>query len=285
MDAKALEEAKRRVDEIMERARRRLAPIKAKIMVMSGKGGVGKTFIATSIALYLSRKGYRVGIYDADETGAADPYVLGERKAIVYRDSETGELLPIVTRHGLKLMSIEPLLPDDTTPLVWMGPLRTRFLLETLSMTRWGELDFLIIDLPPGTGDEAITLAQIVPEPRFAIIVSTPGTLTTAIVRKAIVFCNKMGIPIMGLVENMSYYKCPGGEELEVLGKSNADRLSLEYDIPVLGRIPIDERVRESHDRGEPIYRLAPQSDIDAKLDEIADNILKFLRDQGIEIN
>jgi ATP-binding protein involved in chromosome partitioning len=281
----AEEEKKKELDELIERIGKKLTRIKAKLLVMSGKGGVGKTFVATSIALYLKKMGYDVALYDADETGAADPYVLGERKASVYRDVKTGELVPVTTRHGLKMMSIEPLLPDDSTPLVWMGPLRTRFLLETLAFTQWGEHDFMVIDLPPGTGDEAITLAQVIPPPRYAIIVSTPGVLAENVVRKAIVFCRKTGIPILGLIENMSYFECPGQVRISVLGKSTAEELSLNYDIPVLGSIPLDPRVRESHDLGKPIYELAPNSSIDKAIQELTENIVKSLRAQGIQLD
>ncbi len=280
-DARVQEKRKIEIEQLIEAIQDKLGRIKVKILVMSGKGGVGKTFVSTSLALYLRKKGYRVGLYDADETGAAVPYVMGERKAEIYKDQETNQLIPVTTRYGIKLMSIEPLLPSEETPLVWQGPLRSRFLIETLALTDWSNIDILVIDLPPGTGDEAITLAQVIPPRRYSLIVSSPGALATNVVKKAIVFANKMNIPIIGLIENMSYFRCPGGEKLEVLGKTTAEELSFSYDIPVLGKIPLDHRIRESHDKGIPIFELAPNSELDEKLNEITDKLIESLKSQG----
>ncbi len=265
------------IEVLFQRAHEKLSRFKAHLIVLSGKGGVGKTFIATSLALYLARKGLKVGLFDADETGAAVPFVLGERNAEVLVVEKTKELLPLESRYGIKFMSIEPFLPEGETPLLWEGALRTRFIVDTLSNTRWGDLDVMVYDLPPGTGDEVITIAQVIPPPRFAIIVSSPGQIAESVVRKAIVFAQKMQLPIMGLVENMSYVNC-NGEKVEVLGESTADKLAREYDIEVLARIPLDPAIRRAHDEGRPIYEVAPGSEIDYTLAELAERVYGLLR-------
>lgn len=269
------------VDVLFQRAHDRLSRFKAHIIVLSGKGGVGKTFISTSLALYLARRGLKVGLFDADETGAAVPFVLGERNTEVYVVEKTKELLPLESRYGIKFMSIEPFLPEGETPLLWEGALRTRFIVDTLSNTRWGDLDIMVYDLPPGTGDEVITIAQVIPSPRFAIIVSSPGVIAESVVRKAIVFAQKMQLPIMGLVENMSYVDCDG-VRYEVLGESTAEKLSREYGVEVLARIPMDPVVRRAHDEGKPVYELAPGSEIDYVLSELAEKVYRNLRLLGL---
>jgi ATP-binding protein involved in chromosome partitioning len=193
----------------------------------------------------------------------------------------TKELIPLETRHGVKFMSIEPFLPEGETPLLWEGALRTRFIVDTLSSTRWGELDIMVYDLPPGTGDEVITIAQVIPPPRFAIIVSSPGKIAEPVVRKAIVFAQKMQLPIMGLVENMSYVKCRNST-IEVFGESSAERLSKEYGIEVLARIPLDPLVRRAHDEGKPVFEIAPGSEVDQVLEELSERVFSSLKLLGI---
>jgi ATP-binding protein involved in chromosome partitioning len=273
--AKDSSQGKNEIDLYIDMMRDRLSRIPAKIMVMSGKGGVGKTFISVSLAQYLRKMGYRVALYDADETGASVPFFLGERKAEIYADEDTGELIPHLTYDGIQLMSVEPLLTDKSSPLIWMGSLRTKFILQTLALTRWDEPHIMVMDLPPGTGDEAITLASYVPPSRYSLIVTTPGKLAVAIVRKAVVFSSKMDIPIMGLVENMAYYRCPDGTKLEVLGESSADVMAKEYNVEVLARIPLDESIRRAHDEGVPVYEIAKDSDINKELEKLATEVAK----------
>lgn len=262
------------LEDIFSEVGRRLSKIKNHIIVLSGKGGVGKTFISTSIAFYLARKGYKVGLFDADETGAAIPFVLGERNKDILVVQKTGELLPIEAKYGIRFLSIEPLLPTGETPLLWEGSLRTKFILDTLSLTRWGELDFMIYDMPPGTGDEVITIAQVVPQPRYGIIVSSPGIIAEGAIRRAIVFAKKMNIPLIGFVENMSYYECDDGTMIDVLGESNVKKLQEIYGIEVLERIPIDPIVREANDSGKPVFEINEESLIHKKLESLANKVL-----------
>ncbi|PNV81501.1 MAG: ATP-binding protein [Fervidicoccus sp.] len=265
--------SKNEVDEYIERAKERLSSIPAKLMVMSGKGGVGKTFISVSLAQYLRKMGYRVALYDADETGASVPFFMGERKGEIFMDEETGELIPLLTDDGIQVMSIEPLLTDKSTPLIWQGSLRTKFILQTLAMTKWDDPHIMIIDLPPGTGDETITIAQYVPPLRFSLIVASPGKLANGIVRKAINFSKRLEVPIIGLVENMSYYVCPDGTKLSILGESIADSMAKDFEIEVLARIPLDESIRRAHDEGIPIYDIARGTNIDRELRGLAEKI------------
>ncbi len=279
---KMREEARRRIEEITRKVEENLRNVKVRLIVLSGKGGVGKTFVSTSLAFYLGKKGYKVGLLDADETGAAAPFVLGERKKPVYVRVDTGKMMPIEARYNIKFISVEPLLPSGETPLMWMGPLRTKLLLDFLGSVEWGDLDFLIADMPPGAGDEVITMATALGEPRYAIVVGSPGRIATSVVRSAIVFCRKMNIPILGLIENMSYFRCPDGSILEVFGESTVEELSREYGVPVLGRIPIDPVVREANDKGKPVFELSPGSEVDKMLESIVDKILAQLKDQGV---
>ncbi|MEM0021892.1 MAG: P-loop NTPase [Fervidicoccaceae archaeon] len=267
------QEGKSEIDEYIEKARERLSQIPAKIMVMSGKGGVGKTFIAVSLAQYLRRIGFRVALYDADETGASVPFFLGERKAEIYMDEETGELIPYLTDEGIQIMSVEPLLTDKSTPLIWQGSLRTKFILQTLALTRWDDPHIMIIDLPPGTGDESITVAQYVPPPRHSIIVTIPGKLSEGIVRKAVNFSRKLDIPILGIVENMSYYVCSNGEKIEILGKSSAEAIARDYGLEILARIPLNEAVRRAHDEGSPIYEIGNGTAVHEELEKLAKKV------------
>lgn len=265
------------VDQYIEMARERLSSIPVKLMVMSGKGGVGKTFISVSLAQYLRLMGYRVALYDADETGASVPFFLGARKGEIYMDEDTGELIPLLTDDGIQVMSVEPLLTDRSTPLIWQGSLRTKFILQTLALTKWDDPHIMIIDLPPGTGDEVITISQYVPPAKYSLIVASPGKLANGIVRKAVNFSNRLEVPIVGLVENMSYYICPDGTKISILGESVADSIAKEYNLEVLARIPLNENIRRAHDEGIPIYEIAKGTEIDIELRRLAEKLVKKL--------
>lgn len=273
----SLAKSKNEIDMYIEQIKEKLGKIKVKLFTMSAKGGVGKTFLTAALAQYLVKNGVKVALYDADETGSILPFVLGERKAEIYMDTETGEIIPFLSDKGYQILSVEPMLSDKSAPLIWQGALRTKFLLQTLAMAKWDDVDVLLFDLPPGTGDEVITLSQYIPPEKYSIIVTIPGKLSENVVKKSIVFAQKTDIRILGIVENMSYYVCPDGSRIEPLGKSNAETLSEQYGIKLLGKIPLHESIRESHDTGLPIYEIAPGSDIDRELNALAVTIIELL--------
>ncbi len=225
------------------------------IAVASGKGGVGKSTVAVNLALAFAQEGARVGILDADIYGPSQPRMLGlmgERP--VSRDGKTLEPLEA---HGIKAMSIG-FLVDDRQPMAWRGPMVTSALNQLLSDTRWGELDYLLVDMPPGTGDIQLTLSQRVPV-SGAIIVTTPQEISLADARKGLEMFQKVNVPILGVVENMSRYICSGcGHEESIFGHGGAERLAAEYGLPMLGGLPLDKRIREETDRGTPTVAADP---------------------------
>ena len=229
------------------------------IAVASGKGGVGKSTVAVNLALAFAQEGARVGILDADIYGPSQPRMLGLMgKRPVSRDGKTLEPLEA---HGIKAMSIG-FLVDERQPMAWRGPMVTSALNQLLNDTRWGALDYLLVDMPPGTGDIQLTLSQRVPV-SGAVIVTTPQAISLADARKGLEMFQKVNVPILGIVENMSRHVCPGcGREESIFGHGGADRLAAEYDLPVLGELPLDSRIRETTDCGEPTVVADPQGSL-----------------------
>ena len=222
--------------------------IKNIIAVASGKGGVGKSTTAVNLALALSAEGAAVGILDADIYGPSQPMMLG----IAGRpESKDGKSLEPMEGHGLQAISIGFLIDIDT-PMVWRGPMVTQALEQLLKDTRWRELDYLVVDLPPGTGDIQLTLAQKVPV-TGAVIVTTPQDIALIDARKGLKMFEKVGIPILGVVENMSFHVCPQcGHESHIFGSGGAERMSREYGTELLGQLPLDESIRTQADSGRP---------------------------------
>jgi ATP-binding protein involved in chromosome partitioning len=235
--------------------------IKNIIAVASGKGGVGKSTTAVNLALALAAEGASVGILDADIYGPSQPTMLG----IAGRpESKDGKSLEPMEGHGLQAISIGFLIDVDT-PMVWRGPMVTQALEQLLKDTRWRDLDYLVVDLPPGTGDIQLTLAQKVPV-TGAVIVSTPQDIALIDARKGLKMFEKLGIPILGVVENMSFHICPKcGHESHIFGSGGAERMSREYGTELLGQLPLDEAIREQADSGKPTV----VSDPDGKAAEI----------------
>ena len=222
--------------------------IKNIIAVASGKGGVGKSTTAVNLALALSAEGAAVGVLDADIYGPSQPMMLG----IAGRpESKDGKRLEPMEGHGLQAISIGFLIDMDT-PMVWRGPMVTQALEQLLKDTNWRELDYLVVDLPPGTGDIQLTLAQKVPV-TGAVIVTTPQDIALIDARKGLKMFEKVGIPILGVVENMSFHLCPKcGHESHIFGSGGAQKMSQEYGVEVLGQLPLDESIRSQADSGKP---------------------------------
>lgn len=214
--------------------------IKHVVGVVSGKGGVGKSLVTASLANQMAAKGYRVGILDADITGPSIPKMYG-----IHGPAEmAGECIqPIFTRNGIEIMSINLLLPDEESPVIWRGPILANMVKQFWTDVAWGELDYLFVDMPPGTGDVPLTVFQSIPVEGI-LVVTSPQDLVRLIVKKALNMAEAMKIPVLGLVENYSYVVCPGcGKEYRIFGESGIDALAEELKLPVLGKMPIDPKL------------------------------------------
>jgi Mrp family chromosome partitioning ATPase len=233
-----------------EELKDRMGKIKHKILVMSGKGGVGKSTVATNLAVSLSKTGKAVGLLDVDFHGPSIPTLLKLEGKPVYQ-SEEG-LIP-VEFLGIKVMSVGFLLKDQDEAVIWRGPMKIGFLKQLLKDVIWGELDYLVIDFPPGTGDEPLSIAQMLPECDGAVIVTTPQNLSLNDVKKSINFCRRIKIPVLGVIENMSGLVCPHCQAMiDLFKKGGGEEMAAKMGVPFLGRIPIDPSIVESSDLGEP---------------------------------
>ncbi len=224
--------------------------IKHKIMVMSGKGGVGKTTVAVNVALALSMEGHRVGLLDADIHGPNIPKMLGiEDEKPGAADEDT--IVP-VSVHNIKVISMAFLLPNKDSPIIWRGPMKMKVLSQFVNDVSWGELDYLVIDLPPGTGDEPLSIAQLL-QSDGAVVVTTPQDVALLDSRKTVNFARKLDTPLIGIVENMSGFVCPHcGTTIDLFRKGGGKKASEEMKVPFLGSIPIDEEIVISSDSGIP---------------------------------
>ena len=251
------------------------------VLVMSGKGGVGKSTTATNLTMALHRMGLRVGLLDADIYGPSIPTMLGVSGRPVSLDGKTIEPL---TRFGVKLMSIGFLMEDPKAAVVWRGPMLAGALGQFLKDVNWGELDFLVLDLPPGTGDVALTLSQSL-RATGAIIVTTPQPVATDDVFKSVSMCEKVNIPILGVVENMSYFIDSAGVKHELFGAGGGQAVAEFAKAPLLGQIPIDQTVREWGDKGTPVVQAAPGSAIARAFVEVAERLTDLIaaRHEGAE--
>ncbi len=227
------------------------------LLVMSGKGGVGKSTVATNLALALSRMGNRVGLLDADIYGPSIPTMLG----VSGRPTTDGTKITPLQRFGIKLMSIGFLLDDPHSAVVWRGPMLHSALLQFLKDVDWGELDFLLLDLPPGTGDVALTLSQRV-RSTGAVLVTTPQEVALQDVYKSVSMAQKVGIPVLGIVENESYFVCDGcNKRHEIFGSGGGAKVAKMANAPLLGQIPLDPAVRQAGDSGTPVVQSHPSSE------------------------
>ena len=235
-----------------------LPGVKNILAVASGKGGVGKSTLSVNLAIALSQQGASVGLLDADIYGPSQAMMLGGASA---PQSLDGQSIQPVYRHGLQTLSMGDLVSDDTA-MIWRGPMVTQTLMQLLSECRWGNLDYLILDLPPGTGDTQLTLAQQIPV-AGAIIITTPQEIALLDAKKAKSMFDKVAIPVLGLVENMSYYHCPQcGHDAHIFGTDGGKALAERYQLPLLGQIPLTETIREQADSGNPTAAFAPHSEL-----------------------
>lgn len=247
--------------------------IKNIIAIASGKGGVGKSTTAVNIAAALASKGARVGILDADIYGPNQPQMLGVLEEPEVQD---GQRLNPLVRHGMQTMSMGYLV-DKNTPMVWRGPMVTKALQQLYNNTNWEDLDYLIVDMPPGTGDIQLTLATRIPV-SGAVIVTTPQDLSLLDARKGLEMFKKVNVAVLGVVENMSTYICSNcGHEEAVFGQQGAARISEECDVPLLGQLPLDIKIREQSDKGVPIVIADPDHPISKKYFSITEKLMTQL--------
>ncbi len=238
------------------------------IAVASGKGGVGKSTVAVNLALGLAALGLKVGILDADIYGPSMPRLLGLRGR---PEALGGRVLKPLERFGLKVMSIG-FLVEEETPMIWRGPMVQSALVQMLREVAWGELDVLVVDMPPGTGDAQLTMAQQVPL-AGAVIVSTPQDLALIDARKGLAMFQRVDVPVLGIVENMSYFVCPHcGERTDIFGHGGAEHEAARIGVPFLGAVPLHMRIRELSDAGTPVAAAEPQGEHAAAFRRIAEN-------------
>jgi len=236
-----------------------LKHVKYKIAILSGKGGVGKTATTVNLAAALQKAGLQVGVFDADLHGPSVPKMLGIKKEAKLNGAFW--LDPVVTENGIKALSVALFWPGDMTPVMWRGQTKSRTIRQLLSSAKWGGLDFLLVDLPPGTGDEPIAILKSIPDLDGVIIVTTPQEVATLVCSKAVNAAQTLGAKVLGLIENMSMYVCGGcGDTVYLFGKDKGNQLARMMEIPFLGSIPIDPLFSEAADSGVPVVNLHPES-------------------------
>jgi len=240
--------------------RQRLDRISRKIVIMSGKGGVGKSTVTVNLANALVDAGKTVGILDTDLHGPNVAKMLGcEEGTLESRDGQN--FLPVKVRDGLYVVSLSFALNNNSDPVVWRGPMKIAVIKQFLGDVEWGNLDYLLIDTPPGTGDEQLTVIQAIPEMTGSIIVTTPQDVAVLDARKSVNFSRKLGVAVLGIIENMSALICPDcGKEIPIFGKGGGEKMSLEMDTPFLGSIPLEMHLREYEDIGESTLLKSPES-------------------------
>ena len=258
----------------------KLKDIKHKIIVMSGKGGVGKSTVAANLAIALSDKGKKVGLLDMDLTGPNIPKMLGVENAKLI-GTEKG-ILPVKVNDRLHVISSAYLLPHKEMAIIWRGPMKMGAIQQLLSEIYWGPLDYLIIDLPPGTSDEPLSVAQNIPESDGAVIVTTPQEVSLLDIYKSMNFAEKVNMPIIGIVENMSGFVCPHcGEKSDIFKTGGGKTAAERYKVPFLGSIPIDQKIVEDSDAGKPFVTEEKDSKAAKAFYKIVENIERIVEKTG----
>jgi ATP-binding protein involved in chromosome partitioning len=253
---------------------RKKQDIKYIIAIASGKGGVGKSTVSTNLAVALAQLGKKVGIMDADIHGPDIPMMLGINERPMVNSEK--RIIPI-EKYGVKVISIGFLLDSDSTPVIWRGPLVTKIIEQFYNDVEWGVLDFLIIDLPPGTGDASLTISQSLPT-KYGIIVTTPQDVSVLDASKALSMFKQTNIEVIGVVENMSYFVCPStGEKFEIFGSGGGERMQFEFGVKLLGKVPIEAKVREGGDTGMPIVLIKENTETKKVFALIAKEVLESL--------
>lgn len=255
---------------------RNLQHVKHKILVMSGKGGVGKSTVATNLAFALSMQGSDVGLLDCDIHGPTIPKMLGIED--MRPSAPASGMEPVIVSSHLKVMSIGFLLPDSDTPVIWRGSVKMGVIRMLLEEMRWGDLDYLIVDLPPGTGDEPLSTAQLIPNIDGAVIVTTPQDVALLSVRKSIGFAKALNLPVIGIIENMSGFTCPHcSHKIDLFKSGGGLKAALDMDIPFLGKIPFDPEILECGDSGIPCLLELGSSHLKEPWENLAKKVEEFV--------
>ncbi len=278
---KAIAERMKNIQQQQMKIVQKMRRIKYKIAIMSNKGGVGKSFVTATLAAALAVNGRRVGVLDADVHGPSIHKMLGLPTGLGMPAKPDGTILPVEVPPGIKVASLGLLLPEDETPLIWRGPIKTSALRELLAYVDWGEIDYLLIDLPPGTGDEQLTIAQLIPGLTGFVLVTIPSEVAKSVVMKGVAFARRMNVPVIGIIENMAYFKCPDDTIHYIFGKGAAEEIATQFNIEFLGRIPIDPRIREANDKGRIFFMEYPDSEASKAFLRIASRIIEIVEKEG----
>ena len=267
-----------RHQEEMALLRTRMGKVQHKIAVISGKGGVGKTLVTVNLAMALAARGRsgKVGVLDADIHGPCVPKMLGLKGSRL----EVGPpgVFPVFGPLNIKVVSMDFLLPTEDSPVIWRGPLKMGAIRQFLSEIVWGDLEYLLIDLPPGTGDEALSVLQLLPEMDGVVIVTIPSEVSEEVVKKAVNFARKMGAPVIGIVENMSGLICPHcGERIDVFSSGGGEKIAEEMEVPLLGAIPLDPHISRDSDAGVPFIVERRDSPAAKAFETIVEEIESFV--------
>jgi len=261
------------------RLAQKLSHIKNTIMVLSGKGGVGKSTVSVNLAASLALQGYEVGIMDADIHGPDVPRMCGVEHKPVH--GYEGGIKPVLVSNGLKVISMGLLSQDPDKAIVWRGPLKHKAIKQFLGDVNWGDLDYLVIDLPPGTGDEPLSIAHLIKHVDGAIIVTTPQDVALLDSRKAVNFSKLLGVPVAGIVENMSGMVCPHcGEKIDLFKVGGGKKAASELEVPFLGRIPIDKQVVEKCDAGTPLVTDPEPSVVKSAFMRLSQKVIKAIEEK-----
>jgi len=268
-------------DEMREKINHRMDKIKHKLIIISGKGGVGKSMVAVNLAYGLLFQGKAVGILDIDIHGPSLAKMVGiEDRRLRFSDNEVIE--PITITSSLKIVTIASLLENADTPVIWRGPLKMKLISQFLGDVNWGELDYLVIDSPPGTGDEPLSVAQLVPGLSGAIIVTTPQEIALLDSRKSVNFARSLKVSVIGIIENMSGLICPHcGKEIDLFKTGGGERAATDLKVAFLGRIPIEPAIVDSSDQGRPFIRAYGKTPTARLMDEIVGKIIQRVENQG----
>jgi Mrp family chromosome partitioning ATPase len=263
-----MDEARRQQDLVIRAA---VSQIGKKYLVMSGKGGVGKSSLAVNLAVALSLRGHKTGLLDVDLHGPSIPHMLGLTGRLLVGEDRT--IQPQAYNENLLVVSIDSMLDDRDDAIIWRGPKKLNAIRQFISDVAWGPLDYLLIDSPPGTGDEPLAVARNIPGAR-AIVVTTPQEVSLADVRKSIRFLGKVGMEVAGLVENMSGFACPHcGQVTEIFGRGGGRLLAEVLKLPFLGSVPLDPKAVTAADQGRPLIQVDPQSEFVIAIQAIADQL------------
>jgi len=265
------------IDQFMERMalEDQLKKIKHKILVLSGKGGVGKSTVSANLAISLALAGKKVGLLDVDIHGPSIPKLLHlENESLM---SDGMHIIPAMIGDNLKVMSIGFMIENADEAIIWRGPMKYAVIKQFIKDVDWGELDYLIVDSPPGTGDEPLSVVQLIENPDGAVLVTTPQDLSTSDVKRSIGFCRKVNLPILGVIENMSGFVCPHcGERTDIFKSAGGEKMAEEMEVPFLGKIPIDPNIVEASDSGKPYVYHYAKSETAKTFEKVIEPLLKL---------